>query len=52
MFIGEFRFEHEGDVRIGHFNLLNEHHFYSVWLFSSVLKVTDRNNPAYVADKP
>ncbi len=52
MFAGYFRFEHEGAFRIGYFNLHDGHQFYSVWLFSSVQKVTDRNDPMYVVDKP
>ena len=52
MFVGYFRFELEGNPRIGHFRLLEGHQFYSIWLFSSVAKVTDRNDPAYVVDKP
>jgi hypothetical protein len=52
MFVGYFRFELEGSMRIGYFNLLEGHQFYSVWLFSSVQKVTDRNDPAYVVDIP
>ena len=52
MFVGYFRFELEGNPRIGYFRLLEGHQFYSVWLFSSVAKVTDRNDPAYVVDKP
>ena len=52
MFAGYFRFEHEGVMRIGYFNLFDGHQFYSVWLFSSVQRVTDRNDPAYVVEKP
>ena len=52
MFVGYFRFELEGNPRIVYFRLLEGHQFYSVWLFSSVAKVTDRNDPAYVVDKP
>jgi len=52
MFAGYFRFEHEGALRIGYFNLHDGHQFYSVWLFSSVQKVTDRNGPMCVVDKP
>ena len=52
MFVGYFRFELEGSPRIVYFRLLEGHQFYSVWLFSSVAKVTDRNDPAYVVDKP
>ena len=52
MFAGYFRFEHEGYTRIGYFNLFDGHQFCSVWLFSSVQKVTDRNDPAYVVEKP
>ncbi len=51
MFVGYFRFEVEGTPRIGYFKLLDGHGFYSVWLFSSVQKVTDRDDPAYVVDK-
>ena len=39
-------------MRIGYFNLLEGHQFYSVWLFSSIQKVTDCNDPAYVVEKP
>ena len=46
MFIGYFRFELEGAMRLGCFNLMDGHQFYSVWLFTSVQKVTDRNDPA------
>jgi len=52
MFVGYFRFELEGSMRIGYFNLLEGHQFYSVWLFSSIQKITDRNDPAYVVEKP
>ena len=52
MFVGYFRFELEGCMKIGYFNLLDGHQFYSVWLFASVEKITDRNDPAYVVDKP
>ena len=52
MFIGYFRFELEGTMRLGYFNLMDGHQFYSVWLFTSVQKVTDRNDPAYVVEKP
>ncbi len=55
MLVGYFRFQLEGNgmsERIGYFNLMEGHQFYSVWLFSFVQKVTDRNDPAYVVDKP
>jgi len=39
-------------MRIGYFNLLDGHQFYSVWLFAFVEKVSDRNDPTYVVDKP
>ena len=39
-------------MRIGYFNIFDGHQFYSVWLFSSVHKVTDRKDPAYVVEKP
>ena len=39
-------------MRIGYFNLLDGHQFYSVWLFATVEKITDRNDPTYVVDKP
>ena len=39
-------------MRIGYFNLFDGHQFYSVWLFSAVQKVTDRNDPTYVVDSP
>jgi hypothetical protein len=42
----------EGTMRLGYFNLMDGHQFYSVWLFTSVRKVTDRNDPAYVVEKP
>ena len=47
-----FRFELEGTMRIGYFSLFDGHQFYSVWLFSPVQKVTDRNDPTYVVDSP
>ena len=39
-------------MRIGYFNLFDGHQFYSVWLFSAVQKVIDRNDPTYVVDSP
>ena len=39
-------------MRIGYFSLFDGHQFYSVWLFSPVQKVTDRNDPTYVVDSP
>ena len=52
MFVGYFRFEHEGVMKIGYFNLFDGNQFYSVWLFTSAQKVTDRNDPLYVVEKP
>ena len=52
MFVLCFRFGHGGALRIGYFHLHYGCKSYSVWLFSSVQKVTDRNDPMYVVDKP
>ena len=52
MFVGYFRFEYQGTMRFGYFNLFEGNQFYSVWLFSSVDKLMDRNDPAYVIEKP
>ena len=39
-------------MRYGYFNHTPGHQFYSVWSFSLVEKISDRNDPAYVAEKP
>ena len=39
-------------MRYGYFNHTPGRQFYSVWLFSLVNKVSDRNDPSYVTEKP
>ena len=52
MLVGYFRFQLGVDMRYGYFNHTPGHQFYSVWIFSLVEKNSDRNDPAYVAEKP
>ena len=54
MLVGYFRFEHNGDSKLGYFNLFEGNQFFSVWLFELVDKIKDRvrNDPAYVVEAP
>ena len=50
--IGYFRFDDHGATKMGYFQKIDGNQFFSVQLFQPVEKMTDRNDPMYVVEKP
>jgi len=50
--IGYFKFNDHGVMKLGLFNKHDGNQFFSVQLFQVVEKMTDRNDPLYVVEKP
>ena len=50
--IGYFKFDDRGVSKYGLFNKYDGNHFFSVQLFRFVNKMTNRNDPLYVVEKP
>ena len=50
--IGYFRFDDNGVSKMGYFHKYDGNQFFSVQLFRLVEKITDRNDPMYVVEKP
>jgi len=52
MIVGYFKFDDDGVSKLGLFYKYEGNQFFSVQLFQVVEKITDRNDPSYVIEKP